>query len=63
MANVIVKMDIVYRVTQKVGNKEVSQKFVKKTANLGQMTEAQFLALHTATDSVNTIADFGDFGD
>jgi hypothetical protein len=59
MANVSVIMDIKYRVTQKnADGKEISQQFVNKTVNLGEMTEAQFDALHTVTDELETVADF-----
>ena len=56
MANVFVTADVKYKVVRKVGNKEVSQRFVKAII-LGEMTEAEFAALHIYTDTLVDLTD------
>jgi len=56
MANVFVTADVKYKVVRKVGNKEVSQRFVKAII-LGEMTEAEFAALHIFTDAVTDVTE------
>lgn len=61
MANVSVVMDLTCRVTRKnADGKEISQKFVKKTITLGEITEHEWTDLHAAIDATETIVDFSD---
>lgn len=57
MANVNVTMYVKYKVTQKSGNKEVSQKFTNTTIYLGDITEALWTELYEVTKAAVSIGD------
>ena len=45
MADVVVDVELKYRVVQKEGNKEVSQRFIKENISVGEIDKDDFMIL------------------